>query len=325
VSLPNANPWSTLGLQQIVANGTIYIWTLGGNVYSINILTGAINWQYQTPSSATSPYGIEPLWESTGRGVVAGGLLILGEGHEFAPPLFAGANQLALNVTNGQPVWSILGFFVNGDKAVSDGILTDLNAYDNQIYAFGMGPSATTVSAPDIGVTTSTPITITGTVMDISAGSQQQAVAANFPHGLPCVSDASMSAFMEAVYMQQPMPTNITGVPVTISVVDANGNNRVIGTTTTNANGFFSFNWKPDITGNYTVTATFAGSQSYYGSRANTAFYASASAPTSAPTATPLTGLASNATLMYGLIAMIIVIIVIGVVLALLVVSRERP
>ena len=98
-----------------------------------------------------------------------------------------------------------------------------------------MGPSKTTVTAPNIGVTTSTPITITGTVTDISAGSQQDAVAANFPNGLPCVSDASMTQFMEAVYMQQPMPTNITGVPVTLYVLDSNNNYRSIGTTTSNA------------------------------------------------------------------------------------------
>ena len=29
--------------------------------------------------------------------------------------------------------------------------------------------------------------------------------------------------------------------------------------------GIFSFNWKPDITGQYTVYASFAGSESYYG------------------------------------------------------------
>ena len=52
------------------------------------------------------------------------------------------------------------------------------------------------------------------------------------------------------------------------SLLNSNGNYRAIGTTTTTASGFFSFNWKPDIAGNYTVTATFAGTQSYYGSSA---------------------------------------------------------
>ena len=53
---------------------------------------------------------------------------------------------------------------------------------------------------------------------------------------------------MEAVYMQQPMPTNATGVPVTFSVVDSNGNYRQIGTTTSDASGTFAFTfWTPDI------------------------------------------------------------------------------
>ena len=64
------------------------------------------------------------------------------------------------------------------------------------MYAFGKGPSAVTVSAPTVGVTTKTPITITGTVMDVSAGVKQNAVAANFPNGLPCISDESQSKWM---------------------------------------------------------------------------------------------------------------------------------
>jgi hypothetical protein len=245
------------------------------------------------------------------------------EGHEYAPPLFLGAQQLALNTTTGKLIWSIDAFDVDANPELAYGIMTTLNAYDNQIYAYGQGPSKTTVNAPDVGVTTFTPITISGTVADISAGSQQQAVAANFPNGLPCVSDASMSQFMEAVYMQQPMPNNVTGVPVTISVLDSNGNFRPIGTATTNANGFYSLKWTPDIAGNFTVTATFPGTNGYYGSTANAAFYASPVA-TAAPTATPTSGLASNSTLEYGIVAIIIVIIIIGAVLALLV-TRKHP
>ena len=65
---------------------------------------------------------------------------------------------------------------------------------------------------------------ISGTVTDVSAGASQEAVAANFPNGLPCVSDASMTQFMEYVYEQQPKPTNMTGVPVTLTAIDSNGN-----------------------------------------------------------------------------------------------------
>ena len=83
-------------------------------------------------------------------------------------------------------------------------------------------------------------------------------------------------------------PNNATGVPVTISVIDANGNFRKIGTTTSDATGFYSFQWIPDIAGKYTVIATFAGSNAYYGSSAETSFVVEAApAPTPAPTTAP--------------------------------------
>ena len=133
-----------------------------------------------------------------------------------------------------------------------------------------------------------------------------------------------MEQFMEAVYEQEPMPSNTTGVPVTFTVLDSNNNLRLIGTTTTNALGEYGFTWTPDIAGNYTISATFAGTPSYYGSSASTGFYASSPAATTAPTSTPLTGLASNNTVMYGIVAVIIVIIIIGAAIMLML-SRKRP
>ncbi|HMK94342.1 MAG TPA: hypothetical protein VK536_02970 [Candidatus Limnocylindrales bacterium] len=323
-SLPGARAFDTLGANALVANGVIYIWLYGGDVYAYNILTGALVWQYHTPSGGfESPYGYESLWTFT-VGTIAGGELFLPEGHMYSPPLFHGAQQLALNITNGDLVWSIDAFDVTSAPAVSDGIATTLNAYDVQIYAYGMGPSKTTVSAPNVGVTTDTPITITGSVMDISAGSQQQAVAANFPNGLPCVSDASMSQFMEAVYEQQPMPTNVTGVPVTLSVTDSNHNSYNIGTTTTNAMGEYGLTWTPIVPGNYTLYATFEGTNSYYGSSASTFFYAGSPPATASPYPTPVSGLASVGSLELGIAAVIIVIVIIGALLAVLVL-RKRP
>jgi hypothetical protein len=327
--LPNANPYDSDDLSGYIAGNVIYVLGLGGDIYALSLANGNILWQQTTTailgsSGENTPYGVWPIWPQGNAITIADGMLYLPIGHEYSQPLFHGANEICLNITNGQLIWNVLGFFVNGPEPISDGIMTAINAYDNQIYAFGIGPSKTTVSAPDVGVTTSTPITITGTVIDISAGAQQQAVAANFPNGLPCVSDASMTQFMETVYEQQPMPTNVTGVPVTLSVLDSNGNSRVIGTTTTDPSGLYSFIWKPDIPGNYTLTATFAGTQSYYGSSAQTAFYASPPGATAVPTTTPLTGLASNTTLMYGIVAIAIIIIIIGVVLAILV-TRRRP
>ena len=232
-------------------------------VHAFNLTTGQKLWDFKGISSGTNFPGFSYYPFEQAAMTVADGKLYLNTGVSHGDPVFDGAQLYCVNATSGKLIWNI-NTFGEGDMPISDGILVALNGYDNQIYAYGMGPSKTTVTAPNVGVTTSTPITITGTVTDISAGSQQEAVAANFPNGLPCVSDASMTQFMEAVYMQQPMPTNVTGVPVILSVIDSNGNHRQIGTTTSDASGTFAFTWTPNIPGNYTVIATFAGSQSYY-------------------------------------------------------------
>jgi len=318
------NGLSTLYSGGAIAYDQVYIWDIGGYVNALNLTTGKIDWTWTRGSAGyNTPYGVYPNWVFDTQSI-ADGMLFLSEGRCYDPPLFPGGEKIALNCYTGQEVWEINGAFQRDVSPIADGEMMGWNGYDGQIYGFGVGPSKTTVTAPDVGVITDTPITITGTVTDISAGASQVAVAANFPNGLPCVSDASMTQFMEAVYEQQPMPTNVTGVPVTISVLDSNGNYRTIGTTTTTASGFYSFNWKPDISGNYTVTATFAGTQSYYGSSAQTAFYASNPAPTQAPTATPLSMTTTQNDIMYGVASIIIVIIVCVAVLAVLML-RKRP
>ena len=187
VTLPNTDPYDTIGsYYSQVANGVLYEIGFGGDIYAISIATGAILWQTNTnaisgPAGTDSPYGVWPIWAFGNQGALADGMLFLGEGHEYSPPLFRGANEIAINITNGNPVWSMLGFDVDGGTAISDGVMLTESAYDNLIYAYGQGPSTTTVVTPDIGVTTATPITITGSVMDISAGSQQEALRQTSP------------------------------------------------------------------------------------------------------------------------------------------------
>ena len=50
--------------------------------------------------------------------------------------------------------------------------------------------------------------------------------------GTPAISDAWMTPWMEYLYMDQPYPTNATGVPVSIDAVDPNGNYVHIGNAT---------------------------------------------------------------------------------------------
>jgi hypothetical protein len=283
------NPYNSIGgYQTEIADGVLYIMGFGGDIWAIDAASGHQVWYTSTnkllgPAGSDTPYGVWPLWVFSG-GSIAGGVYFLNVGHEYSPPLFRGAKQLAINITNGELIWEIAGFDVTNAATIVDGYATVLNAYDNQLYTYGKGPSSLTVTAPAVGVTTATPVTIRGTITDIAAGTKQEQTAANFPNGVPCVSDDSMSRWMEYVYMQQPMPTNTTGVPITLSVLDANGNYRQIGMTTSDGSGMFSYTWTPDIVGDYTVVATFAGSESYYPASAETSLHAAqAVSATTAP------------------------------------------
>jgi hypothetical protein len=124
------------------------------------------------------------------------------------------------------------------------------------------------------------------------------------------------------VYQQRPAPTNFTGVPVTLNVVDANGNYRSIGTATTDTTGAFSFVWSPDITGAYMVYATFAGTQGYFPSTASTAFNVMEAQATASPGATAPPSMADQVLLPLGIV-IIILIVVLGV--ATLLMLRRRP
>jgi len=324
-TVADTNPWGSqsTAYNSLIAYGILYGLASDG-INAFNVTTGQLLWTFNGLNSGTDFPGFSNYPFIQSPITIADGKVYVTTGDSHGDPQFRGAQLYCVDAISGTLLWSISDFgggTGNSALPISDGILTTLNGYDNQIYAYGMGPSKTTVTAPNIGVTTATPITITGTVTDISAGSSQQAVAANFPNGLPCVSDASMTQFMEAVYMQQPIPTNTSGVPVTLSVLDANGNSYTIGQTTSDASGTYALTWTPPITGNFTITATFAGSHSYYGSSAEAHVYASA--PPSAVTPATPTALPANTTdyvsanVFYVVSALIVLLIIIVAVLVL--------
>jgi len=49
-------------------------------------------------------------------------------------------------------------------------------------------------------------------------------------------------------------------------VLDPNNNFYQVGTATSDATGFFSLDFTPEVPGKYTIIASFAGSKAYYGS-----------------------------------------------------------
>jgi FOG: WD40-like repeat len=280
----------------VTYNGNLYVSGYGGVVYCYDMTDGDLIWTYgnggegnSTSMGENGPWGNYPTHIAAfGNGVV---YTFTGE-HSPSNPLYSGALTRALNATTGEEIWTLLDWSACGlgnsiqSFPMADGYGVMYNCYDSQLYTVGKGPSQLTVTAPDVATTVGTSLMIKGTVMDISAGTQQTEQATKFSNGVPAVSEESMSDFMAALYEDQEMPDNVTGVPVTIYVIDANGNYRSIGTTTTDSNGFYSLSWVPDISGKYTVYAVFSGTNSYYGSQATTAFVVDEPAATTAPQVT---------------------------------------
>jgi len=312
------------------AYGNMYYAGYGGVLYCYDLKTGKLEYSYgnggagnSTNSGLETAYGRYPLAIAN---IADGKIYIYTSEHSPNAPLYKGALVRCLNATTGAELWKMSGWGqvgVDQSWPIADGYMVYLNSYDMQLYCVGKGPSATTVQAPLTQITAGESIIIQGTVTDISAGVAQDAQAARFPNGLACVSDDSMSAWMEYVYMQKAKPTDATGVDVTISAIDPNGNYIILGTATSDTSGLYSFAWKtPHVPGKYTITATFAGTEGYYGSHAETAVVVSEPATTVAPTEQPKT--AADLYLVPGIIGIIASVFVVGALLALLML-RKRP
>ena len=262
-----------------ISHGKLFTTGYTGAVYAYDLYNGTLIWKQEAPTG-----GEIFKYYTLFHGVTADNKIYIGtHEHSADTPLLKGAKTRVYDVNTGEEVWSMIGWAHPGTMAIADGVLTYWNNYDHQVYAVGKGASSTTIEMTNDVVESGKSVMIKGTVTDVSPGTKQSEQSLRFPNGVPAVSDESQSAWMEYVYMQKPRPTNVTGVTVTLSVVDANGNYRTIGTTTADADGFYSYNWMPDIDGQYTIYATFEGSESYWPSHAVTAFNVDA---TPAPSAT---------------------------------------
>jgi hypothetical protein len=329
--IENVPDWEYFSTSGFTAYGKLYYSGYGGILYAFDTKDGKLLWTYgdggegnSTYTGLQTPWGLYPINVGT---IADGKIYTFGSEHSPNEPMYKDIYVRCIDANNGTEIWKVLsyanpGSFMAPGFAVADGYMAYLNLYDHQMYVMGKGASQTTVTAsPKVSMYGSSVI-IEGTVTDIAAGAKQEEQAARFPNGVPAVSDQSMGAWMEYVYMQKPRPTNVVGVTVELSVVDANGNYRSIGATTANSDGFFSLNWKPDIEGQYTVYASYGGSNSYWPSHAVTSFAVDpAPAATAAPTQTPQ----SMADLYFlpGIIGVIIAIIAVGAVLLLAL--RKRP
>jgi outer membrane protein assembly factor BamB len=223
-----------------------------------------------------TPYGT---WPTFGGVTIADNKVYFGvTEHTPNAPMLRGYRLYCLDIETGELLWQMPGFFTS--MAISGGKLVGYAGYDNQIYCYDKGLSETKVTATVGG---GRAITIQGTVVDHSPGQTAIGVPAA---GTPAISDENMDEWMAYLYMQQPMPTNATGVPVKISITDENGNLVYNTQTATDVLGHYATSWVPANNGLYTVNAAFEGTKSYYASTAVTSI-AIDNEPNPVPTATP--------------------------------------
>ena len=243
-----------------------------------NLTTGESVWNYTARGVGfESPYGNYPMGISA---IADGNGLIYTTGSEHSPtqPLWRGPNLRCINATDGTEVWSTLFWGANmgpvdpSNIAMADGILVGLNYFDGEIYAFGKGPSATTVSGPLSGTVVNSILTLTGTVTDqTETGRRTSNDNYQFTlKGTPAISDADQARWMEYLFQQQAYPADAQGVPVHLATFDPNGNYFDIGTVTSDINGNYGVPFTPTVPGTYQILATFAGSNAYGPSTAST-------------------------------------------------------
>jgi hypothetical protein len=313
-----AYPWSASGFGAYKiesAYGLIFREAYDA-LYAFNWTNGEIAWKYTDPATPfETPYtdeNGEPVnafsWNGgggSGTVIADGKIYTFNCEHSPTLPITRGWKLHCVNVTTGKGIWNITGYMSAG--AVADGYLTVGNTYDGYMYVFGKGKSATTIEAPLTAIILGESIVIKGTVLDQSPAQDSTA----------CVSQDSMAGWMEYLHMQKSIPADVIGVPVSLDVVDPNGNYIHIADITTDGySGTFGYTWQPDIAGQYTVTATFIGDDSYGSSFATTYVSVTESTETT-PTTTAISFDAINSTvtttILGGVVAIIIAIAIVGV------------
>ena len=310
-------------------NGMLFTSGYGGVVIAYDIKTGKQVWNYTASNVGfESPYGNYPV---NIFAICDGKIYTLTGEHSITQPMWRGPNIRCINATNGEEIWKIMGFGANGGAhltgmymQLADEKVLGLNYFDNKIYCFGRGPSATTVTTSPKVSEYGNSVLIEGTVTDQSpSGSHNANDMLDFTlKGTPAIADEDMQSWMEYKFMQQIYPADAKGVPVNLATIDPNGNYIPIGTTTSDINGNYGLLFTPEIPGTYQIIATFDGSKSY-GTSTATTYMAVGEAPASTPAPTPQAQSVADAYFVPAIAGLFVFMAIIGVVIIL--VLRKRP
>ena len=322
--IPQVSYLDNFGIGAYIKYGRVYTVGMAGNLHCFNATNGKLLWIY----NVTDTYS-ENLWGNNWNvdvDFMSGGKIYLFHSeHSPVNPLFRGAPAVCINATTGEEIWRVDGLLRTtdwgGSAIMGDSVIAMYNSYDQQVYAIGKGPSAITVTAAPKFSVHGDSVLVEGMVTDVSPGTNDLAITMRFPNGVPAVSDESQGEWMKHVYAQFARPADVTGVQVTISVLDPNNNAYDVGTATSDASGTFCCEFVPEVPGLYTVIATFAGSASYYGSYAETYLKvneAPAATPEPTPSPAPMTDMYITG---FGA-GMIIAIVVVGLLLFMMLRKR---
>ena len=296
-----------------------------GVVRAFDAKTGTFLWNWTAPLVGLdeTPYQYSPL--SYGFLSGDGQLYLYSSEHSVNNPIRRDAQIWDVNLTSGKLVWMLTCWPSTAPILVDQRLLV-VDNHDNQLYCYGKGPSATTVSAPQTVPSLGSSVTITGTVTD-QTPSGRRTINDNIDFslkGTPAIADSSMDAWMEYMFHQRPKPANATGVPLSLDTIDPNGNYVHIGDTTSDMHGNYGLSYTPDVPGMYQIIATFKGSNSYGPSSATTYLTVGEAPPTSTPAPTSAPASVADTYFVPAVAGIIVAIFVVGAILAILLL-RKRP
>jgi len=194
----------------LAGDGKLLAYGYDGTVHCFDLNTGSNLWNYYVGSSGfETPYGTWPMKDSAVT-FADGKVYAVTNEHSPNTPYFHGWRMHVINAETGAPVWNIS--FIGLNPFIADGYALTLNYFDNQIYCFGIGESKTTVNVSPKSTSAGSAVMIEGTVTDQSPGAK----------GAAAISDKDQSKWMEYLYMQRAIPTDVEGVPVKLTAINCN-------------------------------------------------------------------------------------------------------
>ena len=260
-------PWgSYFSLGPTLCNDKLYASCYDG-FWCFDAETGEEVWQFSAGNAGIeTPYGT---WVGrSGGNAIGGGFVywITGVWHPSAV-MHRGDRLFCLEWNKGDHIWNITGMYE--PPLLANGYLIAHNLYDNTVYCFSKGSSATTVEASPKVVARGSAVLIEGTVTDQSPAAKELVEKGRF-NMIPAIADTDMSPWMEYLYMDQPQPTSANGVPVYLTAIRSDGTEIDLGYVISSINGNYHYLWTPPAQDTYRIVATFKGTDAYWPSVAET-------------------------------------------------------